>query len=77
MSAAREAIQLETTRLPRQNNRKSKKRKGLRSGPRKVLVDKRTKALTTKATDDLKKTAKTGLDAELCLSGGQGGKGFP
>ena len=57
MTMAREAIQLETSCQPRQNNRK----KGLREegeaqapmpGPRTALADKGTRVLTTDVADD-------------------------
>ena len=62
---AREAIQLETNRQLRQNNRNSKKGKGLGPGPRTALADKGTRVLTTEVAEDLKKKAEAKFEAEL------------
>ena len=65
---AQEAIQLETNRQLRQNNR----RKGLTKegeapmpGPRTALADKGTRVLTTEVADDLKKKAEAKFEAKL------------
>ena len=60
---AREAIQLETNRQLRQNNRNSNKKAG--PGPRTALADKGTRVLTTEVAEDLKKNAEAKFEAEL------------
>ena len=60
---AREAIQLETNRQLRQNNRN--KGKGPGPGPRTALADKGTRVLTTEVAEDLKKKAEAKFKAEL------------
>ena len=60
-----EAIQLETNRQLRQNNRNSKKGKGLGPALRTALEDKGTRVLTTEVAKDLKKKAEAKFEAEL------------
>jgi hypothetical protein len=60
---AREAIQLETNRQLRQNNRNLNRKAG--PGPRTVLADKGTRVLTTEVAEDLKKKAEAKFEAEL------------
>ena len=62
-----EAIQLETNHQLRQNNRNSKKGKGLPvgPGPRTALADKGTRVLTIEVAEDLKKKAEAKFEAEL------------
>ena len=60
---AREAIQLETNRQLRQNNRNSNKKAG--PGPRTALADKGTRVLTTEVAADPKKKAEAKFEAEL------------
>ena len=66
---AREAIQLETNRQLRQNNRNWNRKS--EPGPRTVLADKVTRVLTTEVAKDPKKKAEAqfeaGLDAKLRL----------
>ena len=59
MTMAREAIQLETNRQLRQNNRNLNRKAG--PGPRTVLADKGTRALSTGVAEDLKKRLKLNL----------------
>ena len=61
---AREAIQLETNRQLWQNNRNSKKGKGLGPGLRRALADKGTRVLTTEVAEDLKEKAEAKFEAE-------------
>ena len=60
---AREAIRLETNRQLRQNNCNLNRKAG--PGPRTVLADKMTRALTTEVAEDLKKKAEAKFEAEL------------
>ena len=62
-----EAIQLETNRQLRQNNRKKgqKKEGDLEPGLRTALADKGTRVLTTEVADELKKEAEARFEAEL------------
>ena len=63
MTMAREAIQLETNRQLRQNNRNLNRKAG--PGPRTALADKETRVLTTEVAEDLKKKAEAKFEAEL------------
>ena len=62
---AREAIQLETNRQLRQNNRNLNRKAGPGPGPRTVLADKGTRVLTTEVANDHKKKAEAKFEAEL------------
>ena len=71
MTMAREAIQLETNRQLRQNNRKKGQKKEGDSesqapmpGPWTALADKGTRVLTTKVADELEKKAEAKFEAE-------------
>ena len=65
MTIAREAIQLETNRQLRQNNRK--KGKGTGPGPQTALASKGTtrRVITSEVAEDLKKKAEAKFEAEL------------
>ena len=65
MTIAREAIQLETNRQLRQNNRK--KGKGTGPGPQTALASKGTtrRVITSEVAEDLKKKAEAKFGAEL------------
>ena len=60
---AREAIQLETNRQLRQNNRNLNRKAG--PGLRTVRADKGTRERTTEVAEDLKKTAEAKFEPEL------------
>ena len=64
---AQEAIQFETNRQLRQNNRKKgqKKEGDLEPGPWTALVDKGTRVLTIEVVDELKKKVEVKFEAKL------------